>query len=63
MTSLLTLAGISERVADIKTRANAMKCLTAFSEAVGPGFVFDRVSSMLFVLSFHVLPGTLKVIW
>lgn len=21
-----------------------MKCLTGFSEAVGPGFVFDRVS-------------------
>ena len=37
-------AGISERVADIKTRAHAMKCLTTFSEAVGPGFVFDRVS-------------------
>ena len=37
------LSGISERVADIKTRAHAMKCLTAFCEAVGPGFVFDRV--------------------
>jgi cytoskeleton-associated protein 5 len=38
------LSGISERVADIKTRAYAMKCLTTFTEAVGPGFVFDRVS-------------------
>lgn len=35
--------GTSERVADIKTRASAMKCLTAFCEAVGPGFVFERV--------------------
>lgn len=39
------LTGISERVADIKTRSQAMKCLTTFSEAVGPGFIFDRVSS------------------
>jgi len=38
------LTGISERVADIKTRVHAMKCLTSFSEAVGPGFVFERVS-------------------
>ncbi|KAK1262104.1 Protein MOR1 [Acorus gramineus] len=34
--------GISERVADIKTRNQAMKCLTTFCEAVGPGLVFDR---------------------
>ncbi|KAG6698376.1 hypothetical protein I3842_08G016300 [Carya illinoinensis] len=40
---VLCLSGISERVADIKTRAHAMKCLTTFSEAVGPGFVFDRL--------------------
>lgn len=40
------LAGISERVADIKTRTHAMKCLTAFSEAVGPGFIFDRVGTL-----------------
>lgn len=37
------LIGISERVADIKTRVQAMKCLTTFSEAVGPGFIFERV--------------------
>lgn len=43
--SLLT--GISERVADIKTRAHAMKCLTIFCEAVGPGFIFERVSTLL----------------
>ena len=41
---LCTLTGISERVADIKTRTHAMKCLTAFSEAVGPGLIFERVS-------------------
>lgn len=41
---LYTLTGICERVADIKTRIQAMKCLTTFSEAVGPGFIFERVS-------------------
>ncbi|XP_071930440.1 protein MOR1-like [Coffea arabica] len=41
---VLCLLGISERVADIKTRAHAMKCLSTFCEAVGPGFVFQRVS-------------------
>lgn len=30
------LIGITGRVADIKTRAQAMKCLSTFSEAVGP---------------------------
>ncbi|XP_077214159.1 protein MOR1-like [Tasmannia lanceolata] len=40
---VLCLLGISERVADIKTRTHAMKCLTTFSEAVGPGFVFERL--------------------
>ncbi|KAJ1686606.1 hypothetical protein LUZ63_017996 [Rhynchospora breviuscula] len=44
---VLCLLGISERVADIKTRAHAMKCLTAFSEAVGPGFVFDRLYKIM----------------
>uniref|UniRef100_A0A453FT17 VHS domain-containing protein n=1 Tax=Aegilops tauschii subsp. strangulata TaxID=200361 RepID=A0A453FT17_AEGTS len=39
--------GISERVADIKTRAPAMKCLTAFCEAVGPGFVFERLYKIM----------------
>lgn len=38
------LIGIIERVADIKTRAQAMKCLSTFCEAVGPGFIFERVS-------------------
>ncbi|XP_025815163.1 protein MOR1 isoform X3 [Panicum hallii] len=44
---VLCLLGISERVADIKTRAHAMKCLTAFCEAVGPGFVFDRLYKIM----------------
>ncbi|GKE61736.1 protein MOR1, partial [Tanacetum coccineum] len=37
---LCTVPGICKRVADIKTRAQAMKCLTTFSEAMGPCFVF-----------------------
>uniref|UniRef100_A0ACD5VVT5 Uncharacterized protein n=1 Tax=Avena sativa TaxID=4498 RepID=A0ACD5VVT5_AVESA len=44
---VLCLLGISEKVADIKTRAPAMKCLTAFCEAVGPGFVFDRLYKIM----------------
>ncbi|KAJ7970482.1 protein MOR1 [Quillaja saponaria] len=44
---VLCLLGVSERVADIKTRAHAMKCLTAFSEAVGPGFIFDRLYKIM----------------
>ncbi|XVE97195.1 hypothetical protein REPUB_Repub03eG0000300 [Reevesia pubescens] len=44
---VLCLFGISERVADIKTRAHAMKCLTSFSEAVGPGFVFERLYKIM----------------
>ncbi|GJM92767.1 hypothetical protein PR202_ga09263 [Eleusine coracana subsp. coracana] len=44
---VLCLLGISERVADIKTRGHAMKCLTAFCEAVGPGFVFDRLYKIM----------------
>ncbi|KAL8152166.1 hypothetical protein V2J09_009926 [Rumex salicifolius] len=44
---VLCLLGISERVADIKTRVQAMKCLTTFSEAVGPGFIFERLSKIM----------------
>ncbi|KAI8000506.1 Protein MOR1 [Camellia lanceoleosa] len=44
---VLCLLGISERVADIKTRPHAMKCLTTFSEAVGPGFIFERLVKIL----------------
>ncbi|KAI8567609.1 hypothetical protein RHMOL_Rhmol02G0135000 [Rhododendron molle] len=44
---VLCVVGISERVADIKTRTQAMKCLTIFSEAVGPGFVFERLYKIM----------------
>ncbi|KAL6992610.1 Protein MICROTUBULE ORGANIZATION 1 [Sarracenia purpurea var. burkii] len=44
---VLCLLGISERVADIKTRVQAMKCLTTFSEAVGPGFIFERLYKIM----------------
>ncbi|XP_015878687.2 protein MOR1 isoform X1 [Ziziphus jujuba] len=44
---VLCLLGISERVADIKTRIHAMKCLTTLSEAVGPGFIFDRLYKIM----------------
>ncbi|CAI0546153.1 unnamed protein product [Linum tenue] len=44
---VLCILGIAERVADIKTRAQAMKCLTTFSEAVGPGFVFERLYKIM----------------
>ncbi|XP_075482197.1 protein MOR1 isoform X2 [Primulina tabacum] len=44
---VLCLLGISERVADIKTRAQAMKCLTTFCEAVGPGFIFERLYKIM----------------
>ncbi|XP_018439477.1 protein MOR1 isoform X1 [Raphanus sativus] len=44
---VLCITGASERVADIKTRASAMKCLTAFCEAVGPGFVFERLYKIM----------------
>uniref|UniRef100_A0A6N2LDZ9 Protein MOR1 n=1 Tax=Salix viminalis TaxID=40686 RepID=A0A6N2LDZ9_SALVM len=59
---VLCLLGISERVADIKTRAHAMKCLTSFSEAVGPGFVFDRLYK---IMKEHKNPKVLSegIIW
>ncbi|PKI69294.1 hypothetical protein CRG98_010295 [Punica granatum] len=44
---VLCLLGTSERVADIKTRAHAMKCLTTFAEAVGTGFIFDRLYKIM----------------
>ncbi|GFQ07256.1 protein mor1 [Phtheirospermum japonicum] len=44
---VLCLSGITERVADIKTRAQAMKCLTTFCEAVGPGFVSERMYKIM----------------
>ncbi|XP_011096260.1 protein MOR1 isoform X1 [Sesamum indicum] len=44
---VLCLLGISERVADIKTRTQAMKCLTTFCEAAGPGFIFERLYKIM----------------
>nr|GLL43907.1 protein mor1 [Ipomoea trifida] len=44
---VLCLQGIVERVADIKTLAQARKCLTTFCEAVGPGFVFERLYAIM----------------
>ncbi|KAK7391401.1 hypothetical protein VNO78_19817 [Psophocarpus tetragonolobus] len=44
---ILCLSGLSERVADIKTRAPAMKCLSTLSEAVGPGFIFERLYKIM----------------
>eukprot|EP00249_Psilotum_nudum_P025077 c29367_g1_i8 orf=372-4385(+) len=40
---VLCISGVAEKVSDIKTRAQAMKCLSAFSEAVGPNFMFERL--------------------
>ncbi|KAG8078290.1 hypothetical protein GUJ93_ZPchr0007g5646 [Zizania palustris] len=59
---VLCLLGISEKVADIKTRGHAMKCLTAFCEAVGPGFVFDRLYK---IMKEHKNPKVLSegIIW
>ncbi|GKC65476.1 protein MOR1, partial [Tanacetum coccineum] len=39
--------GICERVADIKTCAQAMKCLTTFSESIGTGFIFEIMSKIM----------------
>uniref|UniRef100_A0A2P2MMY9 Protein MOR1 n=1 Tax=Rhizophora mucronata TaxID=61149 RepID=A0A2P2MMY9_RHIMU len=59
---VLCLLGISERVADIKTRAHATKCLTTFSEAVGPGFIFERLYK---IMKEHKNPKVLSegVLW
>lgn len=47
---LVLSTGVSERVADIKTRAHAMRCLTTFCESVGPGFIFERVSTAVCIM-------------
>ncbi|CAA2988094.1 MOR1 isoform X2, partial [Olea europaea subsp. europaea] len=41
------LEGMSERVADIKTRTQAIKCLTSFCEAVDPGLIFNRLYKIM----------------
>ncbi|GKC48479.1 protein MOR1 [Tanacetum coccineum] len=38
---------ICERVVDIKTRAQAMKCLTNFSKAMGTSFIIERTSKIM----------------
>ncbi|KAG9134204.1 hypothetical protein Leryth_023206 [Lithospermum erythrorhizon] len=60
--AVLCLPGVCERVADIKTRAQAMKCLTAFCEAVGPGFIFERSFK---IMKEHKNPKVLSegIIW
>ncbi|XP_052730932.1 protein MOR1 isoform X4 [Vigna angularis] len=45
--AVLCLSGLSERVADIKTRAHAMKCLSTLCEAVGPGFILERLYKIM----------------
>ncbi|XP_058224609.1 protein MOR1-like isoform X4 [Rhododendron vialii] len=44
---VLCILGIGECVADMKTCARAKKCLTTFSEAVGPGFIFERLYKIM----------------
>ncbi|KAL8467970.1 hypothetical protein ACS0TY_031278 [Phlomoides rotata] len=44
---VLCLLGVTERVADIKTRTQAMKCLSTFCEAVGPGFIIERMYKIM----------------
>ncbi|GJT00379.1 protein MOR1 [Tanacetum coccineum] len=43
----ISIAGICERVPALKTRAQAMKCLTTFSEAMGASFIFERLSKIM----------------
>ncbi|CAM6047665.1 unnamed protein product [Sphagnum compactum] len=44
---VLCLAGVVERVADLKTRMQVTKCLTTFCEAVGPNFLFTRLFKIM----------------
>ncbi|RHN39552.1 putative VHS domain-containing protein [Medicago truncatula] len=62
---VLSLLGLSERVADIKTRAHAMKCLTTFCEAVGPGFIFERIYEAYKIMKEHKNPKVLSegIMW
>ncbi|KAJ3669121.1 hypothetical protein LUZ60_011071 [Juncus effusus] len=56
------LEGITERVADIKTRADSTKCLMAFCESVGPTFVFGQ---MYKIMKEHKNPRVLSegILW
>ncbi|GJT27242.1 protein MOR1 [Tanacetum coccineum] len=44
---MICIAGICERVAALKTRAQAMKWLTTFSVAMGIGFIYKRMSKIM----------------
>ncbi|XP_038695975.1 protein MOR1-like [Tripterygium wilfordii] len=59
---VLCLLGLSERVADIKTRALAMKCLSTFAEAVDPGFIFEK---LCMIMKDHKNPKVLSegILW
>ncbi|XP_047959847.1 protein MOR1-like [Salvia hispanica] len=46
MCVVLCLSGITHRVADVKTRVQAMKCLSTYCEDVGLGFIFERASAI-----------------
>ncbi|GBG84830.1 hypothetical protein CBR_g39205 [Chara braunii] len=39
----ICIAGVIEKVGDIKLRIQSIACLTAYCEAVGPQFVFNRM--------------------
>lgn len=41
--AVVTGRGVSARVAGIKTRVHATRCLRTFCESVGPGFIFERM--------------------
>lgn len=59
LTSVSRLSpGVVERVGDLKTRLQAVACLTALSEAVGPRFVFERVRTVpTLALLWHQIPS------
>ncbi|XP_024517263.1 protein MOR1 [Selaginella moellendorffii] len=44
---MLCLPGLAERSSDIKTRAQATRCLTVFCEVAGPNFVFDKMYKIM----------------
>ncbi|KAG5540387.1 hypothetical protein RHGRI_020568 [Rhododendron griersonianum] len=44
---VLCILGIGKCFADMRTCARAKKCLTTFSEAVGPRFIFERLYKIM----------------
>ena len=59
------LIGITHRVADIKTRVQAMKCLSTYCEDVGLGFIFERVIPFpsAFICAWIRATGLFKVVY